>query len=142
MAPNPYELYAIGAGYNVAAISLTNIETIKPTNDFMYIQAPQAINFYDPGTRKIRGDGTVQDVGFAMVDWQEDIFTVLALDKFRTDYCNGGWSGKVTINTRLGGRTYFRMNAIMILPKPVDSGYQPLRYEPYIIKFARLVASS
>ncbi len=106
--------YRIAAGYNVSIGSLVNIETIKPTND-QYFHAPQSIGFYDPGQPNVRGDHLYAFNGFASAPWFWAAMTRAQLAYIRTTYCNGGWSGPVTIYTTTGDITYARYNADMLV---------------------------
>lgn len=135
--------YAIASGWNVAANSLVNIETIKPTGDIYYFFAPKAYGYYDPGKRTVRGDGTITVVGFPTVAWIWDVVTRLQHEYLIATYSTGGntYSGKVTINTRLGTSTYVRMNAVIIIPKPIESDGPTYAFRNYRVEFTRLVAS-
>lgn len=137
----PLQQYKIASGYNVAAGSLVNIETILPTND-VYFYSPKALGFYDPGQEKVRGDGTILYAGFPYLYWEIDAITRAQDAYLKTTYCSGGFSGKVTINTTLGTTTFSRMNAVMILPKNIDSDGQFFATQKYKIKMTRLVAST
>lgn len=140
----PFYQYKIGAGYNVAANSLTNIESIKPTNDIYFFFAPKAYGFYDPGQRKVRGDGTILMVGFPVVTWEFDVITRLQHEYLIATYSTGGntYSGKVTINTRLGTSSYSRMNAVMVIPKPVETDGATYAFRNYRVLFTRLAAAA
>lgn len=140
----PFYQYAIAPNYNVSANSLVNIETIKPTNDIYYFFAPKAYGFYDPGQRKVRGDGTILMVGFPVVTWVFDVMTRLQHEYLIATYSTGGntYSGKVTINTRLGTSTYVRMNAIMVLPKTIEADGPVYAFRNYRVEFTRLAAAA
>jgi len=114
MAIRPIQDYRIAAGHNVALVSLVNIETIKPTND-QYFYSPQAIGNYDAGQPNVRGDGLFSFNGFASVGWLFPVATRKQLAYARTTWCNGGWSGPVTIYTTTGDETYARYNANLLL---------------------------
>lgn len=139
----PFYQYAIASGYNVAAGSLVNIENIKPNGDIYNFFAPKAYGFFDPGQRKVRGDGTILMVGFPTVVWAFDVVTRLQHEYLITTYSTGGntYSGKVTINTRLGTSTYVRYNAILNLPKPIEANGPMYAFRDYHVEFTRLVAS-
>ncbi len=114
MAIRPIQDYRIAAGHNVALGSLSNIETIKPTND-KYFFSPQAIGNYDPGQPNVRGDGLYSFSGQPSVDWFFAAATRKQLAYARTTWANGGWSGYVTIYTTTGDETYARYNAQMLI---------------------------
>lgn len=139
----PFYQYMIAANYNVALNSLTNIETIKPTNDLYYFFAPKAYGFYDPGQRKVRGDGTILMVGFPVVTWVFDVITRLQHEYLIATYSTGGnsYSGKVTINTRLGTSSYSRMNAIINIPKPIEADGPTYAFRNYRVEFTRLATA-
>lgn len=140
MNRNPIYQYKIASGYNVAAGSLVNIESITPTSDVAFV-APQVLGTFDPGKYIIRGDGTLYLTGFPTQQWLFSALTRLQLAYLRTTYCSGGWSGLVTINTRLGDTPYVRYNAVMILPKPSESEGRLYAYKNYSVKMARLAVS-
>jgi hypothetical protein len=134
-----YYSHSIAAGYNVALLSLVNIESIKPTSDKYFIY-PLASPLYDPGTYRIRGDGSVYVAGFPAIDWQFTGMTKAQYEYARTTWCNGGFSGQVTIYTRPGTTAYARYNAVLILPKPTDMKWAGDAFEDVKWKFRRLVA--
>lgn len=104
--------YQIAAGYNNAA-GLVNIETIKPSSDFLYFWAPVSTDKYSPGIKRVRLDGVRARFGKASTAWPFDLMTFLQFKYIRDTYCNGGYSGKVTIRTRVGVNTYANFNAVL-----------------------------
>lgn len=112
------EDYRIAAGHDVALGSLVNIETIKPSTDHYSFYGPKAIGSYDPGQPNVRGDGLYSFSGFPSVAWIFDVMTRTQLAYARTTWCNGGWSGYVTIYTTTGGTTYARYNANLLISLP------------------------
>lgn len=112
--------YRIAAGSNVALNSLTKITTIKPTGDTYYFYSPIAIGYFDPGKPNVRGDGLLSFNGYSSVTWVFRVMTRLQLDYARTTWCNGGWSGPVTIYSTTGGIAYARYNAVLILSLPAQ----------------------
>lgn len=141
MSASPFYQYKIASGYNVGAGSLVNIESITPTNDIYSFFAPKAYGFYDPGQRKVRGDGTILMVGFPTVTWVFDVVTRLQHEYLIANYGNNGYSGKVTINTRLGSTSYSRMNAIMLIPKPIEADGPTYAFKNYRVTFTRLATA-
>ncbi len=134
--------YRIGAGWNVALGSLTNIETITPTGEPTF-KAPDVYGSYDPGVRRIRADGSLYHAGFGMVQWRFAGITRGQVRYLMETYCANGYSGKVTINTRLDDPdTYTRYNAYMLLPKLSESQKRSWAFQDYIVRFTRLAASS
>src|SRR6476659_6316171 len=106
--------YAIAASYNNAA-GLTNLELIVPTGDRAFF-SPVAYNNYKPGVRKIRSDGTLYLAGFAASFWILPAATRKHIEYIMDTYCAGGYSGKVTIKTRINRIAYANFNAILSLP--------------------------
>lgn len=135
-----YESYKIAAGYNVGSGSLVNIESITPTNDEPFA-APKALPLYDDGLPAVRGDGLITLRGFAAVTWQFGRLTFGQYSYLKSTYCGGGLSGLVTINTTLGGSTYSRMNAVMVLKKPKEL-HSEYRYTEAEVEFTKLEAAS
>lgn len=112
-----FQDYRIGAGYNVALNSLVNIETIQPAND-RYFVVVNSFGSYDPGVQRIRGDGLGYFAGFASLIWRFAGMTFAQHTYLRNTYCAGGYTGKVTIYTRLDNfSTYARYNAILDVRK-------------------------
>jgi hypothetical protein len=118
----PVYLYAIGAGWNVALVSLTNVELIRPTGE-RYLYPPQSFGTYDPGIFRVRGDGSVTTSGKPFLLWRwtgqpGGRLTYGQARHIQTTYAAGGWSGKVTIYTKTtNSAAYERYNAMIILPK-------------------------
>ncbi len=133
--------YRIAAGWNVVLGSLVNIESILPNGDTYRFRAPQAYGLYNVGQNRIRGDGLVYVAGYASVTWRFGVMTRLQYEYLRTTYCNGGFSGKVTILTTLGSSAYSRMNASMILPTPAGTDGAFYGFRNYDVFMTRLVAS-
>lgn len=134
--------YRIAAGWNVALGSLVNIESILPGGDLYRFKAPQAYGFYNAGQQRIRGDGMQYLAGFASVSWHWGVLTRPQFEYLRTTYCNGAFSGKVTIYTTLGSSSYSRMNAVMIVPSPAGLDGALYAFRDFNVQMIRLVASS
>ena len=117
---SPIYQYKIAANYNVSAGSLVNIETIKPTGD-AYFFAPAAQFHHAPGARLGRLNGVGFRRGYPFVDWLMTL-TIAQYEYLKTTYCSGGFSGEVTINTRLGTSAYFRCNAVIDVPETEGNG--------------------
>jgi len=112
--PRQYN-YAIGAGYGLALSSLAYLEEIIPTGDTDTIVAPQGLGLFRYGNALVRGDGTNAYNGYPAQDWLLAGLTRNGYQYIRTTFCGGGYSGKVTINTRAGATAYARYNAILWL---------------------------
>lgn len=135
-------LFKIGAGWNLPDGSLTNVEDIHPTND---VNCYPPVALYNPGNYLIRGDGSLYIAGYPAVQWvfggnPGGKITRLQARYFQDTYCNGGYSGTVTINTLTDNPgTYTRANAVMILPKLPDSGKNFTVFQSYQISLTRIV---
>lgn len=137
-----FYLYAIGAGWNVAAGSLVNIESLTPPGDIRAFAPPHALGTHLFGKYETRGDGSIYLNGYATQKWLFDAMTRLQYEYLSSTFCNSSVSGKVTINTRLGKTAYTRVNAMMILPNPADFDYMFYAGRKVPIAMTRLVASS
>lgn len=133
--------YRIAAGWNVVLGSLVNIETILPGGDTYYFRAPQAYGFYLDGQRRVRGDHLIYTAGFPAVTWRFAVLTRKQYEYLRTTYCNGAFSGKVTIYTTLGSSSYSRQNAVMVLPAPAGTDGALYAFRNYDVQMTALVAS-
>jgi hypothetical protein len=130
--------YKIAAGYNNAG-SLVNIETIVPTGDSAF-WPPEGYGGYRPGESVVRADGTEYVAGFASTVWHFKRLTRAQYSYLQSTYCGGGWSGKVTIATRIGATSYANYNAILWLPKPADANRTFIRWIDIDLRFTRMVA--
>lgn len=134
-----YYSHSILTGHNVALVSLINIEAIVPSGDVAF-NYPLASPLYDPGTYRVRGDGTVYVAGFPSIEWKFTGLTKKQYEYARTTWCAGGFSGYVTIYTRPGTIAYARYNATLVLPKPTDITWSVSAFAEVTFKFTRLVA--
>jgi hypothetical protein len=130
--------YKIAAGHNNAG-SLVNIESITPSGDRHFFP-PEGFNNFNPGQANIRGDGLIGRSGSPSCFWVFSAMTRKQVAYLRTTYCNGGYSGFVTIATRPDTIAYANYNAVMILPDPDATNRHFLGYEDYRIQFTQLVA--
>lgn len=132
-----YPNYKLAAGWNNAG-SLSSIESIIAIEGVF----PAPYGTYNPGVRKIRGDGTLYIAGSPSCQWPFAVVPSYAKHKaLMTTYCNGGYSGKVTVATRTDdSATYSNFNAIMTLPFLTEVRTEPGQYQDYIITFTRMVA--
>lgn len=86
----------------------------------------RVVGSYDPGELEMRGDFSLTVAGIAMAMLQWDIWEEPdAYTMFKTDYCNGGYSGPVTVEipTNLPG-TYVQFNAMLHLPKENEMNFE------------------
>lgn len=109
--------YRIAAGNGVALGSLTNIESITPTNDRRF-KPPRSMGLRNPGVYRVRGNGTVYIAGFPSTVWLFEPMTWLQYEYFNSTWLNSAYSGLVTIYTLSAKNTYTRYNAVATLPKP------------------------
>ncbi len=133
--------YKIASGYNNVA-GLTNLEAITPTGDRSFF-SPVAYSAFRGGVRHIRTDGSVILTGFPSAFWVFPALTRKQWEYLQDTYCGGAgkFSGKVTIRTRVGGRSsYGNFNAIMILPDPAELTRRFTAFEDVRIDLTRLVA--
>ncbi len=133
------QLDAIGAGWNVAEMSLTLLTSISVGGQKVF--GPQVIPHYNPGLIKFKGTGLVKTLGYKSVRWLEGILTYDQWAYFSSTYCDNGLSGKVTVLTNLGTSSYVRLNAIMVLPVP-DTMQAKNWYTAAPIMLTRLVPAS
>lgn len=134
--------YRIASGYNTALVSLTNIENITPPGGKAY-RAPKAYGLQDEGVIKILGNGLDYHSGFPFVIWRFDVLSWVQYEYLKTTYCGGinGLRGKVTIYTRTNytSNTYTRYNAVIVLPKRIDTDgefYAPKRVDVLMTRLA------
>lgn len=114
--------YSIAATWNVALGSLINIENITPSGDRAF-RAPKAYGLQDAGIIKISGNGLDFKSGYPFVIWRFDVLTWKQYEYLKTTYCAGGNRGKVTVYTRtsITSGTYTRYNAIIVVPKQIET---------------------
>lgn len=136
----PFYNYMIGAGWNVALVSLTNFESLSISGE-PPLKVGGMYGTYDPGLMRIRGDGTVYLAGYGSCALPFPGITRGQVRYLSTTFCNSSYSGKVTIYTRLDDpATYARFNAIMRLPKLSESQKRWAAFQDYVVRFDRLVA--
>jgi hypothetical protein len=137
--------YALAVGYNVALVSLVNVQDITISGQ-KKIYPPQSFGTYRPGTFKMRGDGLYSTVGWPFLRWgwrgnPGGWITYGQARYFNTTYCAGGYSGKVTIYSMTQTfNTYERYNAVMQLPYIDEAEPNFKIFQGFEIKFIRLEA--
>lgn len=138
--PTHFEQYAIGAGYNVALDSLSRFESLSAGG--RYFVLVEGRGSFNQGERQSDGEGLDIFEGYSLTTWTLKVMTYAQLDYLRSTYCAGGWSGKVTIYTTLGGIAFYRRNAVMKLELPynVNGKFQAIREFP--IQMTRLTEPS
>lgn len=136
----PFYLYAIAPLWNVALASLTNFESLSISGE-PALKVGGMYGTYDPGVMRIRGDGTLYLAGYPSCALPFPGITRGQVRYLSVTFCNNGYSGKVTIYTRLDDpATYARYNAVMRLPKLSESQKRWSSFQDYIVRFDRLVA--
>lgn len=130
----------IAVGNNNAA-GLAALEGVTPSGDTRAFVTPTAYPHYDPGTFKMREDGTLYIAGYAAARWVFPVLTKLQVAYLMTTYCSGGWSGAVTVRLRLGTPSaYANYNAVLVLNKFDPSGFKQGYFVDYVLTFTRLEA--
>jgi hypothetical protein len=131
--------YAIAAGNDNAA-GLVNIENITPSGDNAFYP-PAGIGTYNPGDFRMRGDSTLYLAGYASCEWVFRKITRAQLRYLMDTYCSSSYSGKVTITTKTdNANTYANYNAVMLLPKLVESARNFTIYSDYRVRFIKVEA--
>lgn len=130
--------YKLAAGYNNAA-GLTNLETITVSGDSRPFFSPVGYSNYRAGVRKIRSDGTVIFTGFPSAHWIIPAMTRKQWEYLSDQYCSGGFSGKVTVRTRVGRTSYSNFNAILVLPDPETLQRRFIAFEDVRLEFTRMI---
>lgn len=131
-----YSNYKLASGHDNAG-ALSSIETILGREGVH----PFPFGTYSPGVMKIRGDGTVYIAGQKTAKWPFRFILWSMHKTLMTSYCNGGYSGLVTVRTRADdSSTYANYNATMILPLLPEVRTESQRFEDYVITFTRMVA--
>lgn len=143
MTPKPAYQYALASGYNQPIGSLVNIETIKPSGD-VYFYPPEGLGNFDPGQEKVRTNGLAFYSGFNETKWTWRGKITLAQARYLMDtYCNGGYSGTVTVLTTTDNKeTYTRLNAVMKLPKLPEATRNFKVYTQYQVTLRRLTTAT
>lgn len=118
---NDQKLYAVGTGYNVAQNSLTRWTSIKASGDLNPFPAPQCLGFFDVGQRYVRGDALD---GFNGYQTTSLFWAALTWNQYWYIYntiLSAAYSGFTTQYIRIGFDTFVRCNAVMHLPKQVET---------------------
>lgn len=130
--------YKIGAGHNLPAGSLTNIEDVQPTGD-RFFEAPNQWGNYSPGVRQPR-PGTSDFISGDPSDaWEYGFITRAQEKEFRDRFLNGGYSGPVTYTTMADEHgVYTRRNAICNVPLHPETSADRRLFPSYTIDFAQV----
>ncbi len=133
-----YQEHSIAAAWNNAA-GLVRFGLITPSGNVPFFE-PITRPSWNPGITRIRLDGLNYQAGYSS---QEFLFQFMSFHHyayFRTTYCAGGYSGKVTIRTRYQNSGYFNANAIAILPLPQEMQSTGQGYQNVIVTMRRIIA--
>ena len=134
--PVPYSGLQIAAGHNNAA-GLVALESILVGNHYFY--TPIFSGQYAPGLFKQRADDLLYISGFPFTVW---MFRVLWRDQFnylQTTYCAGGYSGLVTIRTRLDDEAaFYNCNTTLKLTPLSDAQKRQMVLTDYAVRYTRL----
>lgn len=118
---NLSNLYAYGVGYNVAQNSLTQWTNVTASGDNRPFPAPQCLGWFDVGQREVRADALDLFNGYS----QTTLFwAALTWNQYWYIYntvLGGAFSGLTTQYIRPGQDAYARYNAVMHLPKQVET---------------------
>lgn len=132
-------LYAIAPGYNNAG-GLTLIQALVDY-DGQPFNPPSIYGTYNPGTFRVRGDGMVDIVGYASCAWLFSMITWEQITYLNRRFCNGSYSGKVTLKTRTDDpKVWGVYNAVMTLEKLTESRKNYGFQEDWVANFTRMVA--
>jgi hypothetical protein len=132
-------LCAIAPGYNNTA-GLTLIQDLVSFEGEAF-NPPSMYGTYNPGQFRIRGDGTIIINGYPSCAWLFSMITWGQIAYLNRIYCNGQYSGKVTLKTRTDDPLVWGVfNAVMTLEKLTDSRKNYGWQEDWIANFTRMVA--
>ena len=141
MKPLFYPDYQIAAGNDNAA-GLVSVETLIAPTSAYYIVAPTVRGGYTPGQNYVRGNGLLGTNGFARVNWHFSLMHYVNDVYFRLTYCAAGFSGLVTVKTRLfPSGAFANYNAVLTILHPIERDEAGLgRVNNYIASLTRMVA--
>ncbi len=134
-----YQEYKIASGYN-STLSLVNIEDITVSGE--RFKPLSGVGRYRAGDMRVNANGTYYAEGYASVSWLFAGITRAQYEYLKTTFCSGGYSGLVTINTRLEGDSYVTRNAVMLIPQTADTSRRWGYYTDFELRFTRLSATS
>ena len=136
-----YPDYQIAAGNDNAA-GLVSVEALIAPTATKHIVAPTVRGGYTPGQNYVRGNGLLGTNGFARVTWAFSLMHYENDVYFRLTYCAAGFSGLVTVRTRLFPTGAFAVyNAAMTILHPTERNEDGFgRVEPYTAQLTRMVA--
>ncbi len=134
-------LYAVAANYNVAQNSLTRWTSIKANGDVNPFPAPQCLGFFDIGSRYIRADASAGFNGYQMTSLFWAALTWNQYWYIYTTILGNAYSGFTTQYIRVGFDAFVRCNAVMHLPKQVETDgkfFAPKRVKCDLLKVVAL----
>lgn len=135
-----YPNYQLAAGHDNAA-GLATLEGTLPSGETVPFVYPRVVGGYDPGVFKIRTSGERYTAGFDTVVWLFGAITWRHFRYLQETYCGDGYSGLVTVRTRLDDpATYANYNATMLLEKPSSTQIRVGVFVDFPVRFTRLEA--
>jgi hypothetical protein len=130
--------YSIAAAWNNAA-GLVKVGLIVPASHIAFFE-PVGRPSWNPGITRIRLDAMNYQAGYESQEWLFQLMTFAHYAHFRTTYCGGGYSGKVTIRTRYQNTAYFNANAIAALPPAPELQSTGQGYQNVIVTMRKIIA--
>jgi hypothetical protein len=131
-----FQQYAIAPNFNNAA-NLVLLDSIMVNNRPFIVQG---IGRYSTGELNTNANGRASYIGYPSIFWAFTVLLYAQFEHLNTTYCNGDYSGDVTIRTRLDSTSYSNFNAVMTLPQSKDVNKRLGAYIGVEIPFTRLEA--
>lgn len=127
----------IAVGNNNAA-GLVALESITPSGDIAFLPVRQYGTF-NAGETKTRLNGRPYFAGVQSTQFICAVVTWAQFKYLKTTYCNGGYSGLVTIRIRTDSpATYANYNAVLVLPKESDLAVRYGAFIDVVLNFINL----
>lgn len=140
-------LYALGSGWDVPLVNLTNVESIKPTGQ-RALYPPQGFGTYAPGDDVVDVNGELSQSGYPASKWvwtgtPSGYITYAGARTLRTMIAGSAWSGKATVYTKTVTETsYERYNVWMFFQHFEESAPNFKIFGRFKIDLTRMVLSS
>ena len=137
-----YPLSKIAANYN-NTLGLVAWETILVTGDTQAFFPPVVYGGYSVGQERVRGDGTSYFSGRKVAHGQFGVITQNQFYYLQVTYCNGGYTGFVTVEIRTEDpNNYHTWNAILKLPQwsEVKKQSQAISPFPFLLRRLQFIA--
>lgn len=127
----------IAVGHNNTA-GLTAFEAITPSGDTHFLPVRQYGTF-NTGETKTRLTGRPYFAGRQSIQFLCAVMTWVQFAHLKTTYCNGGYSGLVTIRVRTDNPdVYKNYNAVLVLPKESDLTTRFKAFTDVVLRFINL----